>query len=245
MLAFEARGSASSSAASRRRRGPGLAPRGVVDYEANARRDARPRQDRSPGSAWARAVAGALAPMWHAHLRGRWRTARWRCVSFARRAARAPYLLRTRGCALAEARRIARAVRERRRCVLRSGYDGSALPAPRRTRRAAAPERVLTALREAEVDYVVVGTGAGGATAALVLAEAGRSLLMLAKGPTCAPSRGPAPCGRRCAAFARRRAATHDRNRCRVQGASSAEAHRNQLRHRVALAAHRAAAVGA
>lgn len=37
--------------------------------------------------------------------------------------------------------------------------------------------------REAEVDYVIIGTGAGGATAARVLAEAGRSLLMLEEGP--------------------------------------------------------------
>ncbi|MET0344437.1 MAG: GMC family oxidoreductase [Polyangiales bacterium] len=41
----------------------------------------------------------------------------------------------------------------------------------------------MTALREAEVDYVIIGTGAGGATAARVLAEAGRSLLMLEEGP--------------------------------------------------------------
>jgi choline dehydrogenase-like flavoprotein len=37
--------------------------------------------------------------------------------------------------------------------------------------------------REAEVDYVIIGTGAGGATAARVLAEAGRSLLLLEEGP--------------------------------------------------------------
>lgn len=41
----------------------------------------------------------------------------------------------------------------------------------------------MIGLREAEVDYVIVGTGAGGATAARVLAEAGRSLLMLEEGP--------------------------------------------------------------
>lgn len=35
-----------------------------------------------------------------------------------------------------------------------------------------------------EADYVIVGTGAGGATAARVLAEAGRSVLMLEEGPS-------------------------------------------------------------
>ena len=37
--------------------------------------------------------------------------------------------------------------------------------------------------REAEADYVIIGTGAGGATAARVLAEAGRSLILLEEGP--------------------------------------------------------------
>ena len=41
----------------------------------------------------------------------------------------------------------------------------------------------MSGAREAEVDYVIIGTGAGGATAARVLAEAGRSLLLLEEGP--------------------------------------------------------------
>lgn len=41
----------------------------------------------------------------------------------------------------------------------------------------------MSPARELEVDYAVVGTGAGGATAARVLAEAGRSLVMLEEGP--------------------------------------------------------------
>jgi choline dehydrogenase-like flavoprotein len=38
--------------------------------------------------------------------------------------------------------------------------------------------------REAEVDYVIVGTGAGGATAARVLADTGLTLLLLEEGPS-------------------------------------------------------------
>jgi choline dehydrogenase-like flavoprotein len=37
--------------------------------------------------------------------------------------------------------------------------------------------------REAEADYVIIGTGAGGATVARVLAEAGRSMILLEEGP--------------------------------------------------------------
>ena len=37
--------------------------------------------------------------------------------------------------------------------------------------------------RELEVDYAIIGTGAGGATAARVLSEAGRSLVLLEEGP--------------------------------------------------------------
>src|SRR5689334_9581134 len=38
-------------------------------------------------------------------------------------------------------------------------------------------------VREDEADYVIVGSGAGGATAARVLSEAGRSVLILEEGP--------------------------------------------------------------
>lgn len=40
-----------------------------------------------------------------------------------------------------------------------------------------------TGADEIEVDYVIIGTGAGGATAARVLSEAGHSLLLLEEGP--------------------------------------------------------------
>jgi choline dehydrogenase-like flavoprotein len=45
--------------------------------------------------------------------------------------------------------------------------------------------------REAQVDYVIIGSGAGGATAARVLAEAGRSLLILEEGPELATAERP------------------------------------------------------
>jgi choline dehydrogenase-like flavoprotein len=45
--------------------------------------------------------------------------------------------------------------------------------------------------REAEVDYVIIGTGAGGATAARVLSEAGFSLLLLEEGPELATAERP------------------------------------------------------
>ena len=40
---------------------------------------------------------------------------------------------------------------------------------------------------EDEADFVVVGTGAGGATAARVLAAAGRSVILLEEGPSLDP----------------------------------------------------------
>ena len=45
--------------------------------------------------------------------------------------------------------------------------------------------------RDEEVDYVIIGTGAGGATAARVLSEAGRSLVLLEEGPRLTPAERP------------------------------------------------------
>ena len=49
--------------------------------------------------------------------------------------------------------------------------------------------------REIEVDYVIIGTGAGGATAARVLAEAGHTLLLLEEGPELATAERPRAVG--------------------------------------------------
>lgn len=48
------------------------------------------------------------------------------------------------------------------------------------------------AAREEEADFVIVGTGAGGATAARILSEAGFDLVLLEEGPALDPSRRPA-----------------------------------------------------
>lgn len=45
-----------------------------------------------------------------------------------------------------------------------------------------------------EADFVIIGTGAGGATAARVLSAAGHSVLMLEEGPTLRTKDRPAAC---------------------------------------------------
>ena len=49
----------------------------------------------------------------------------------------------------------------------------------------------MNAVEEIEADYAIVGTGAGGATAARVLSEAGRSLVLLEEGPQLGPKDRP------------------------------------------------------